>query len=317
MRSPMLSISIVTPAFNASSFLRETIDSVLAENYPSLDYVVVDDGSTDDTPAILAAYGARIRVLHRPNSGEQSAVNAGVAVATGDLVAVINADDPIRPGLLVAAAQAFAVRPELVAVYPDWIMIDSKGRERRRVRTFEYVYRDMLERQCCLPGPGTFFRKSALAGAAPRDPALRYSGDFFCWLRLGLRGPMQRLPGFYATWRQHDDGASAGHSAAMVADKISVVERFYAYPDIPDEIRSSRLQAMSAAYYRASQHALHKASAPGRLLLWRSYQSRLIWPWHPNPAMRRSIGRVLFVLAQPLSSWLLACLRGRNLLRKR
>jgi glycosyltransferase involved in cell wall biosynthesis len=309
----VLPISIVTPAFNAGPFLRETIDSVLAERYSALDYLVVDDGSTDNTAAVAASYGDRIRLLRQANTGEQGAVNAGVATAKNDVVAIVNADDPIRPGLLTAVAAAYTARPELVAVYPDWIMIDGEGRERRYVRTFEYRYEDMLERHCCIPGPGTFFRKSALRGGPVRDPILRYSGDFGLWLRIGLRGPMQRLPGFYATWRQHASGASSSHSMVMASDKIKLIESFFALPDLPETIRSRRRQALSAAYFRAGQHAMHNSSLPGRQWLFKSYYLAPFWSWHPNPVMRRSLWRVLFILAQPVSGWLDQQLSARRL----
>jgi glycosyltransferase involved in cell wall biosynthesis len=306
----MLPITIVTPAYNAGVYIGETIESVLSQAYPALEHIVVDDGSTDDTPAILSRYGDKLRVLHQANAGEQAAVNAGVALASSDVIAIVNADDPIRPGLLAAVAQAFAAQPDLIGVYPDWVMIDACGRELRRVRSPEYAFEDMLKRHYPLPGPGAFFRKSALGGEPPRDSVLRYSGDFGLWLRIGLRGPMQRLPGFYATWRQHGSGASSGHSAEMAMDKIRLVERFFARPDLRAEIRSTERQAISAAYYRASLHAIHNATVPGKRLLLRSYQLRPIWRWHRNPLMRRSLLRALFILGQPLSGQVLASIAG-------
>lgn len=300
----MLPITVITPAYNAAGFLRETIESVLAQNYPALEYVVIDDGSTDETPAVLASYGDRIRAIRQPNAGEQATVNAGVAMAKSDVVAVINADDPVRPGLLAAVARAFEADPGLVGVYPDWVLIDERGQERFRYRTLEYDFRDLIERHYCTPGPGGFFRKSALSGEPARDTSLRYTGDFALWLRLGLRGPMRRLPGFLATWRQHGGGASAGHPEARAREQIRVAESLLARPDLPFEFRARHAQILSAAYYRAALHALHNPALPGRALLLRSYLLKPIWAWHPNPALRRSLFRVLFILAQPLSSWL-------------
>ena len=300
----MLPITVITPAYNAAGFLRETIDSVLAQNYPMLEYVVIDDGSIDDTPAVLASYGDRIRAIRQLNAGEQATVNAGVAMAKSDVVAVINADDPVRPGLLAAVARAFEAEPELVGVYPDWILIDERGQERFRYRTLDYDFHDMIERHYCTPGPGGFFRKSALKGEPVRDASLRFVGDFGFWLRLGLCGPMRRLPGFFATWRQHGGGASAGHPEGRALEQIRLAEMLLARPDLPAALRARHAQILSAAYYRAALHALHNSALPGRAFLFRSYLLKPIWPWHSNPALRRSLFRVLFVLAQPFSSWL-------------
>jgi len=136
-----------------------------------------------------------------------------------------------------------------------------------------------------------------------RDTTLRYTGDFGLWLRLGLRGPMRRLPGFYATWRQHSGGVSTGHPEARAREQIRLAESLLDRPDLPPELRARRSQILSAAYYRAGMHALHNPDLPGRALLFRSYLLQPVWPWHPNPVLRRSLLRVLFILGQPVSSW--------------
>src|SRR4051794_20032437 len=112
----MTPITIVTPAWNAGKWLAETIDSIAAQDYRALEHIVIDDGSTDETPDLLASYGDRIRAVRQANAGEQATVNAGVAMATSDIVGIVNADDPVRPGLLAAVTASFARRPELVAV---------------------------------------------------------------------------------------------------------------------------------------------------------------------------------------------------------
>jgi hypothetical protein len=153
-----------------------------------------------------------------------------------------------------------------------------------------------------------FYRKSALGGEPPRDPALRYSGDFALMWRLGLKGPMQRLPGFFATWRQ-GSGASALHSAEMQRNKLMLVERFFARGDVPPELRQRERQAASAAYYRAALHAMHNPALSGRALLWRSYRLAPVWGWRADKAMRRSLLRGLFILGLPITAWLYRALR--------
>ena len=96
-------VSIVTPAYNAARYIEETAASVLAQYYPNLEYIVVDDGSRDDTAQRLRRLDPRIRVLTQDNAGEQRAVNRGVAEVRGELLAIVNADDPLLPGLVAAA----------------------------------------------------------------------------------------------------------------------------------------------------------------------------------------------------------------------
>jgi glycosyltransferase involved in cell wall biosynthesis len=302
MSSPRL--TVITPAYNAGAFLQETIDSVLEQDYRDFDYIVIDDGSTDDTPQLLERYRGRLTAFRHENCGEQRTVNRAIELAKTDIVGIVNADDPIRPGLLSAVAAAFEARPELVAVYPDWVMIDRKGGVLRHVLAIEYDYLGMIEGHFCIPGPGTFFRLSMLRGEPARSPKLRYSGDFDLWLRLVLRGPMQRLPGFLATWRYHPGGASASNSVALAEDKITLVESFFARTDLPDSIRRLERQALSAAYYRASLHMFYNPQVPGRRLVLRSYLAKPFWPRRKAPHLRRSLLRCIFIVGMPVTDWL-------------
>jgi len=86
-------VSVIIPAYNATAFLGETLDSVLAQTYPNLEIIVVDDGSTDDTPDLLGSYGDRIRVLRQANSGQATARNHGAREAHGELLAFLDSDD--------------------------------------------------------------------------------------------------------------------------------------------------------------------------------------------------------------------------------
>ena len=102
-------VSIVIPAYNAAAFVREAVDTALAQTHPDIEVIVVDDSSTDETPAILAAYGDRIRVHRQPNTGVGGARNTGVGLATGEWVAFLDADDVWKPRKV--AAQLDAVGP--------------------------------------------------------------------------------------------------------------------------------------------------------------------------------------------------------------
>src|SRR6185295_9518823 len=140
--SSLPSITVVTPIFNGAAWIAETLESVLAQDYPgTLEYIVLDDGSTDGTPHVLAAYAKRgVRIVSHSNMGEARTVNRGAALASHDLFAVVYADDPLLPGWAQSMAEVFAADPDLSGAYPDWLMIDEHHQVLDEVRTHEFDY---------------------------------------------------------------------------------------------------------------------------------------------------------------------------------
>ena len=122
-------ISVVIPTYNCAKFLTETIQSVAEQLPPPLEILVIDDGSTDETPAVAAAFGSRIRFVSIPHSGRPSVPrNVGLRLASGDLVAIFDADDIMLPGKLAAAQEVFDSRPEISLLFTDFQSIDERGR---------------------------------------------------------------------------------------------------------------------------------------------------------------------------------------------
>jgi glycosyltransferase involved in cell wall biosynthesis len=301
------SVSIITPAYNAAHYIEGVVESVVAQAYPDkLEYIVLDDGSTDDTLARLEKYRGRIRLISHANMGEQNTVNKGVDLARHDIVAIVNADDPILPGLVTRAAGMLGEHPELVGVYPDWDMIDAEGKRIRTMQTLDWDYAILLEQHLCIPGPGVFFRKSVLCREPVRNPAYRFSGDFDLWLRLGLKGPMARIPEVLATWRSHDAGAShACRTPEMAMNMIQVMQDFFCRRDLPQEWRAKRRQALSTAYYGAGLMSLDNPDIPGRRLMLKSILIKTYWnDKHFIPNRRRHWTRILYIMGRPFTSWL-------------
>src|SRR5262249_5604315 len=120
-------VTIVTPAHNRAALLGEAIESVLAQDYPALEYIVVDDGSTDATPDVLKRYEGRLVAISQPNRGEIRTVNRGWALARGEIICTLNDDDVLLPGAVQAAVDAFRQRPDVLVVYPDYQLIDDES----------------------------------------------------------------------------------------------------------------------------------------------------------------------------------------------
>ena len=246
-------VSIITPAYNRASFLHDTIQSVLKQDYPQIEYIVLDDGSTDGTRQVLARYSWRLIWETHANMGEARTVNKGWSMAHGEIVAVVNSDDPLLPGAVSEAVAFMQAHPDVLVAYPDWNMIGPDSKVIRHMQVLEYDYLYMLKRHYPMPGPGAFIRRKAFDLTGMRDPEFKYVADFEYWLRLGSYGKFARMPKTLATWRTHPDAATLSHRGLdMAHEHIRLIEKFYSNPELPAEVRSVRAEAYSWAYLTAA-----------------------------------------------------------------
>jgi glycosyltransferase involved in cell wall biosynthesis len=196
-------VSLVTPAYNQAQFLAETIDSVLAQDYPNLEYIVIDDGSTDGTAELLRGYGGRIHWERQDNRGQAATLNRGWAKASGAIIGYLSSDDKLKPGAVSELVRYLLANPGIVLVYPDFDLIDAGGRLIRTFTTPEFSYRDLVVDLVCQPGPGALFWKKHFDEAGGWHPGLRQIPDFEYWLRLSQYGDFRRVPKALACSRIH------------------------------------------------------------------------------------------------------------------
>ena len=207
----MTTISVIIPTYNYDRFLREAIDSVLEQTYPAHEIIVVDDGSTDDTPRILAAYGDCIRVIRQQNLGASAARNAGIAAARGQWLSFLDSDDVWRPRKLERDASRIAADPGLGIVHCGAEQFDQTG---KTLAVFlggleGWVALDLLrlDREViAAPGSGLTVRKTAAEEIGGYDPRLAAAEDWdFCY-RLACRNRAGFIPEVLARYRQHGSG---------------------------------------------------------------------------------------------------------------
>jgi glycosyltransferase involved in cell wall biosynthesis len=245
-------VTVITPAYNRATFLDETILSVLRQDYPFLEYIILDDGSTDNTQEVLAKYKDKVRIESHSNMGETRTVNRGFSLATGEIIGVVNSDDPLLPGSINRIVETLLSQPEILIAYPDWHMVNDKGEVVEHIQTYEYSYINMLRWHHCMPGPGTFFRRSVIEQLGGRDPQFRYVGDFDFWLRAGLLGAFIRIPETLATFRVHSDSASISQQNLLMGEEhIRLVNKIYSIPELPTDIKKIMREAISSANYVA------------------------------------------------------------------
>lgn len=246
-------VSVITPVYNRASLLDETIQSVIGQNYPNLEYIVLDDGSTDASLEVIKKYDGQILWASHPNMGETRTVNKGFSMAKGEIIGVVNSDDPLLPGAIRELVEKLVAEPELLVVYPDWDIIDENSKFLQKVKTRDYDYVDMLRDWFCIPGPATFFRHSLVKRLGGRDPQFRYVADFDFWLRAGLIGPCARVPKTLASFRHHPDSATiTGSGDAMAREHIRLVKKTYSLPNLPREVLNVKKETFSSAYFLAA-----------------------------------------------------------------
>jgi len=180
-------ISIITPSFNQGQFIERTIQSVLDQDIDSLEYVVCDGGSTDNTLNILRKYDGRIRWFSEKDRGQTHAINKGLAMTHGDIVAYLNSDDIYYPGSLRSVVQFFRDHPELGAAYGNANHIDERDAVLEPYYTEDWNF-DRLKEVCFLCQPAVFWRRTVTNSIGPFDESRHFCMDYEYWLRMAQSG---------------------------------------------------------------------------------------------------------------------------------
>ena len=198
-------VSIVTPSYNQARFLEQTIQSVLEQDYPNLEYFVMDGGSTDGSLEIIQRYAPRLAGwVCEKDRGQTDALNKGFARATGQILAWLNSDDTYEPGAVSAAVAALTSRPDAAAIYGEANFIDENGRVIGRFPAAQTDLPRLRRGYVYVPQQATFFRGDLWRAIGPLDPSFYFAMDYDLWVRLAGRGPLVYLPGqVWANFRLH------------------------------------------------------------------------------------------------------------------
>lgn len=235
---PWPRLSIVTPSYNQSQFIEETIRSVLLQGYPNLEYIVIDGGSTDGSIDIIRKYEPWLDYwVSEPDRGQSHAVNKGWAKATGEILAWLNSDDFYLDGTFKRIATEFRISRHLAMLAGECILVDefSRGTVTKKAGSFDPI--------ALLTGPkpaqpATFFRRSTLESVGPLREDLHYSMDRELAVRIGLRyfpHATLNVPVPLACARVWPGAKTVISGKQATREKIGVIEQFVG-PDIPSHL---------------------------------------------------------------------------------
>lgn len=278
--SPAPTISIVTPSFGQGHFLERTLYSVVSQNYPALEYIVQDGGSTDGTVAVLRRYeDALTRWVSEPDGGQGDAINRGFAGTSGEIMAYLNSDDLLLPGALAYVADYFVAHPDVDVVYGNRVIIDEHDRQ---IGSWVMPRHDDEELALLdfVPQETLFWRRSAWEAAGGQiDPDLKFAIDWDLLLRLRDSGArMVRLPRYLGAFRVHEEQKTAAWNDQCLIECDALRRRVHGHA-----ISHDQAVARVAPYLR--RHVAHH--------VWQRFKARL-------PLRRQSV-RTL-----PHEPWLLA-----------
>ena len=252
-------VSIVTPSYNQGRFLRRTIDSVLSQDYPRVEYFVIDGGSTDESVDILRSYGDRFFWLAERDRGQTDAINKGLRQSRGDVVAYLNSDDVLLPGAITSAVERLRAHPEWDLVYGNAYHIDEADVVLGEYPTAPFSF-DRLLQDCCICQPAAFWRRGLLDRVGLFDDSLHYAMDYEYWMRLDRAGAiLVQVPDFLACTRVHERTKTLSARAEVYREILAVSRRHAA-------------DASFSQYYAAWHHRCHHSASgwPRWLRWWRT-----------------------------------------------
>ena len=241
------------PTKDRGWLLPQAIDSVLSQDYPNIECIVVDAASTDNTLSVLKSYGDRIRWLSEPDKGPYDAINKGWALCHGEIMTWLNADDRWRPGAVRTAVDYFLADASVDVLYGDCGAIDVNSRLMEVYPAREWDLEEAVA-NCdhIINQAASFMRREIVERVGYLYPAWAHDQDL--WLRIAMAG------GRFKAVRHHLADAriwadNFGSSFAIIAPaKVSLTQRFFARTDLPENLTKLRARAFSNSYFRAAQY---------------------------------------------------------------
>jgi glycosyltransferase involved in cell wall biosynthesis len=219
-------VTIITPSFNQGQFIRATIESVLSQDYPRIEYIIMDGGSRDETASVAAEYASRLTFISEKDRGQSHAINKGFRMAKGEIVSWLNSDDVILPGAVRHAVSAYEGNPSLGAVYGEGYLIDYDGAVKGRFPATEpFNLWKLIYLSDYILQQTSYFRRGVFEEIGYLDEGLNWGMDWDIFIRIGKRYPMQYIPQYMGSLREWGEAKTFSGGARRFRELAVIMRR--------------------------------------------------------------------------------------------
>lgn len=288
-------VSIITPSYNQAAFLEAAMRSVLDQDYPNIEYLVADGGSTDGSETIIHRFADRLAWwVSEKDQGQADGANKGFRRARGEIIGWLNSDDLYRPGAVAAAVAAFRANPEAGMVFSDVDSIDASGQLINRMRFGPRTLQDLMAFKI-ISQPGVFMRRDLLEKAGYLDTSFHLLLDHHLWLRMALHAPLVFVSGApFAAARFHAQAKNVAQASAFGREAYRLAQWLEETPEYREWMAAGRRKVWAGAH-RLNAFYLLDGGQPGQALkaYWKGF-------WTYPAAVMPDWYRILYAIFNPL-----------------
>lgn len=265
IQQPLPLVSVVTPSFNQARFLGNTIRSVLKQDYPNIEYLIVDGGSTDGSVEIIREYAGEVAWwVSEKDKGQAEAINKGMARAQGEIVAWLNSDDLYLPGAVNQAVVALQQNPQAGMVFGDAITIDGEGRLLNLLTFQDWGLKDFIGfRIICQPA--VFMRRELYEQVNGLDLNYHFMLDHHLWIRMASLAPVKYIPAIWAAARHHAAAKNVAQAEGFGRETLSLLAWMQTQDELAPLIQKNQRKVLAGAH-RLNARYLLDGNQPGPAL---------------------------------------------------
>jgi glycosyltransferase involved in cell wall biosynthesis len=275
-------VSIVTPSYNQDKYIEQTLRSVLEQDYPRIEYLVVDGMSKDSSVEIIKKYADQLTWwVSEKDSGQGEAINKGLSRAQGDIIAWLNSDDYYLPGTLSKVVKVFEENPDVVMVYGDMLAVDEHGQTTNTLKYNQLSLQDLLCFQI-IGQPSVFFRREVLEQTGFIDTTFHFLLDHHLWIRIAQQGKILYVPQVWSAARYHAEAKNRAKAVEFGQEAFRILAWAKGQPGLVEAISSVERRARASAHRVDARYLLDGRQPVSALKSW----TRALFI-HPPTALAR------------------------------